>query len=142
MGLIMQSNDPQVVKQYNKTLERSPLLSMVEQWAFPTYTHDTKATFDFTLPRSLRLEQTTDEIIREVNQYNDAYLYYLAHTAIPALLPKDPTFGLRVNELKDSIQKRLESCKDETIREECSVLIKKLDSDPADKKGVLVAEAW
>jgi hypothetical protein len=142
MGLIMQSNDLRVVEQYNKTLDKSPLLSMVEQWAFPTYTHDTKTTPDFTLPRSLRLEQTTDELIREVNQYNDAYLYYLAHTAIPALIPKDYTFGLRVAELKTSIQKRLESCESAATREECAVLIKKLDADPTGKKGALIAEEW
>lgn len=142
MGLIIQSNDRKVAEQYDKTLKRSPLLSMVEQWAFPTYTHDTKATSDFTLPRSLRLEQTTEELIREVNQYNDAYLYYLVHTGIPALIPKDRTFGLRVAELKASIQKRLESCGDAATRDECAALIQKLNTDPADKKGSFVAEEW
>lgn len=47
MGLILQSNDRQVASDYGRTVTQNPLLSMVEGWAFPTYTHDAKPTPDF-----------------------------------------------------------------------------------------------
>ena len=47
IGLILQSNDREVASTYARAVERSPLLSMVESWAFPTYTHDAKLTPDF-----------------------------------------------------------------------------------------------
>ncbi len=109
MGRIMASNDPDIAAGYSRAVKGSPLLSMVEEWAFPTYTHDAKPTPDFSLPRSLLLRQTAAEVIREVDNYNDAYLVYLAETSIPMIIGRDETFGLRREELTSKLRGRRES---------------------------------
>ena len=68
IGQIMATNDADLAAGYGRTVKSSPLLAMVEDWAFPTYTHDAKPTPDFSLPRSLLLRHTASEVLREVEQ--------------------------------------------------------------------------
>jgi hypothetical protein len=75
----------------------TPVLAIVEEWSFPTYTRDSKPNSDFSLPGSLLLRNTASEVLREISDYTDAYLYYLAATYLPLALERDPTFGLKRN---------------------------------------------
>ncbi len=108
IGQIMATNDADLAAGYGRTVKSSPLVALVEDWAFPTYTHDAKPTPDFSLPRSLLLRQTAAEVLREVEQYNDAYLIYLSETSIPTILARDETFGLRRDELRAMLRTRRE----------------------------------
>ncbi|MGQ0775419.1 MAG: hypothetical protein ACT4NY_13505 [Pseudonocardiales bacterium] len=135
IGLILNSNDPEVAAAYQRTVERSPLLSIVEDWAFPTYTHDAKLTVDFSLPRSLLLRHTADEILWEIDHYNDAYFYYLLETAIPSIIQRDQTFGLRAQDLSSKLLLRLETCEEPVIVKACEKFIDKLHVDPVECKG-------
>jgi hypothetical protein len=142
MGLILQSNDRKVASEYGQTVTMSPLLSMVEGWAFPTYTHDAKPTPDFSLPPSLFLRHTSNEILWEIDHYNDAYLYYLLETGIPRVIQRDETFGLRVHDLATRLRRRLETCTDPVTVNACERFLTKLRVDPADNKGDLLDQPW
>lgn len=130
VGLILNSNDTEVAAAYHLTVERSPLLSMVEDWAFPTYTHDAKLTVDFSLPRSLLLRHTADEILWEIDHYNDAYFYYLLETAMPRAIQRDQTFGLRLQDLAFKLRLRLETCGEPVIAKACEKFIDKFHIAP------------
>ncbi len=142
MGLILQSNDRKVASAYGQTVTTNPLLSMVEGWAFPTYTHDAKPTPDFSLPPSLLLRHTANEILWEIDHYNDAYLYYLLETGIPKVIQRDETFGLRVHDLVTRLNRRLETCTDPVTVTACERFLTKLRVDPADNKGDLLDRPW
>jgi len=141
-GLMLQSNDREVAHAYGRTMTSNPLLSMIEAWAFPTYTHDAKPTTDFSLPPSLLLRHTANEILWEIDHYNDAYLYYLLETGIPPVIQRDHTFGLRVSDLAARIQRRLETCADPVVTAACKSFLDKLRADPADHKGDLLDQPW
>lgn len=106
IGSLMATNDPEIAVRYAKAVDTSPLLAMVEAWAFPTFTHDAKPTPDFSLPRSLLLRYTATEVIREIEHYNDAYLLYLSQTSIPMIIARDETFGLLRDELTSKLRAR------------------------------------
>jgi hypothetical protein len=142
MGLMLQSNDREVASAYGQAVTRHPLLSMVEGWAFPTYTHDAKPTPDFSLPPSLLLRHTANEILWELDHYNDAYLYYLLETGIPRVIQRDQTFGLRVQDLATRVRRRLETCKDPVTVTASERFLSKLRVDPADHKGDLLDQPW
>ncbi len=127
MGRLIATNDPEIAEEYARSVADSPLLAMIEDWAFPTYCHDVKPAADFSLPRSLLLRHTASEVIREVATYNDAYLFYLAHTSLPTILGRDKTFGLRRAELRAKLRARRERV---TLRETaraCDAILSKLD---------------
>lgn len=142
IGLILQSNDQELVNAYGHAVERNALLSLVEGWAFPTYTHDAKLTPDFSLPPSLLLRRTADEILWEIDHYNDAYLYYLLETGIPRIIQRDQTFGLRVNDLATRLRQRIETCEESATVKSCERFLEKLRVDPADCNGDLLDQPW
>jgi hypothetical protein len=109
--LIIETDNMDIADQYAKEVATTSLLSLIEVWAFPTYTRDAKPTADFSLPPSLLLRRTAAEILRELATYNDAYFYYLVTTALPLILQRDPTFGLRAPELTTLIEARMSSAK-------------------------------
>jgi hypothetical protein len=77
----------------------SPVLTVIEDWSFPTYMRDARPNSDFALPSSILLRNTAGEVIREVNEvneYSDAYVHYLLSTYLPLALKRDPTFGLNL----------------------------------------------
>jgi hypothetical protein len=142
MGLMLQSNNREVASAYRQAVAGNPLLSIVEGWAFPTYTHDTKPTPDFSLPPSLLLRHTANEILWEIDHYNDAYLYYLLEAGIPRIIQRDQTFGLRVQDLATRLRHRLKTCKDPATVTTCERFLDKLRVDPADHKGDLLDQPW
>jgi hypothetical protein len=109
--LIIETNNVAIADHYAKEVASTSLLSLIEAWAFPTYSRDAKPTADFTLPPSLLLRRTAAEILRELATYNDAYFYYLVATALPLILQRDPTFGLRAPELSTLIETRMSTAR-------------------------------
>ncbi|MFC3960503.1 hypothetical protein [Nocardia jiangsuensis] len=126
MGLIIQTNDREVAEQYAARIESNSLLATVESWALPTYSSDSRTTPDFSLPRSILLKRTAIEIIRELEEYNDAYLSYLSAVAIPSALSRDNTFGLKRDELAAALAARIERCEDGRTRAAAAKLLKDL----------------
>ncbi|MGH3866242.1 MAG: hypothetical protein ACRDQ4_08950 [Pseudonocardiaceae bacterium] len=133
IGRIMATDDLELSERYCREVASSPLLSIVEGWAFPTFTHDARVTSDFSLPRSLVLRHTASEILREVEQYNDAYLFYLAETSIPTVMRRDPTFGARLLQLTRALRTRLERCVEPAARNACERILRMVENDaPSD----------
>ena len=126
MGLLISSNDTDLAQKYGRLVAATPVLSVIEEWAFPTYARDSKPNSDFSLPGSLLLRRTATEIIREIDSYSDAYIYYLVTTYIPVALGHDQTFGLRIQDLIKAISARVETCDDATVRNACLMLIRQL----------------
>ena len=120
VGMIIQTNDIDLSKQYGRAVQRNHLLGLVEDWSFPTYMRDAQVTRDFSLPRSLLLRQTAGEVVRELASYNDAYAYYLATVYLPRSLHRDPTFGLRLDQLLAGIRSRRETAEDVAVRDACT----------------------
>jgi hypothetical protein len=128
MGLLIRSNDFDLADRYRSTLAKRRVLALIEQWAFPTWTRDSRLSSDFTLPGSLLLRNTAIEILREFEEYNDAYVYYLMTTCLPLALERDPTFGLRVADLQKSIERRRDGCQEARFRKACDSLGKQLSA--------------
>ena len=103
MGLLLSSNNTDLAQKYERLVAATPVLSVIEEWAFPTYARDSKPNADFSLPGSLLLRRTATEIMREMGSYPDAYIYYLVTTYIPLALSHDQTFGLRTQDLIKAI---------------------------------------
>jgi hypothetical protein len=122
MGLLINSSDTDLAQRYEQMVENTPVLAIIEEWSFPTYTRDSKPNADFSLPGSILLRKTAAEVLREISSYTEAYLYYLCRTYLPLALDRDPTFGLRLAELGDALTTRAEICNDTTARGACLTL--------------------
>ena len=142
IGRIMATDDPEVAAFYGRAVEESALLGIVEEWAFPTYTHDARPTSDFSLPRSLSLRQTAEEVIREIETYNDAYLTYLSQTAIPMIIGKDETFGLRREEMRCKLRARRERVVLPEAARACDAILGNLDRHDPGLGGDGFDNAW
>jgi hypothetical protein len=126
MGLLINSSDLDLAQRYDAMVSEHPVLGSIEEWSFPTYTRDSRPNVDFSLPGSILLRNTAVEIIREIDTYTDAYLYYLCTTYLPMALSRDPTFGLRITSLVQAIEKRIETCEETTVREACIDLTRQI----------------
>jgi hypothetical protein len=126
MGLLITSNNIDLAQEYERLVASTPVLSVIEDWAFPTYTRDSKPNVDFSLPGSLLLHRTATEIIREINSYSEAYVYYLVTTYIPIALSRDRTFGLKIQDLTRALSARVETCEDAKVQKACLTLIRRL----------------
>ena len=126
MGLLINSSNLDLAQHYDRMVSRQPVLRSIEEWAFPVYTRDSRPNSDFSLPGSILLRNTSIEIIREIDTYTDAYLYYLCTTYLPMALSKDPTFGLKIAALVQAIERRMEKCEEPTVRAACLSLAKKI----------------
>jgi hypothetical protein len=126
MGALIGSNDLDLAERYHRELERSPMYRALEEWSFPTYARDSRISSDFTLPSSLVLRNTAQEVLREIEAYNDAYLYYLVSTYIPLGLQRDPTFGGRVGDLVTALERRISACGERRVHDACGRLTKRL----------------
>lgn len=122
MGLLINASDLDLAQRYVSLVDEISVLAMIEEWSFPTYTRDCRPNSDFTLPGSLLLRNTAEEVIREVGSYTEAYIYYLAMTYIPAALQRDATFGLRTCDLQLALLNRCEIIEDVTVRKVCADL--------------------
>jgi hypothetical protein len=119
MGLLIKSGDTDLAQRYEGMVRETPVLRITEEWSFPTYARDSKPNSDFSLPGSILLKRTAAEVLHEIHDYTDAYLYYLCTTYLPLALERDSTFGLRIAELRESLIERGESCEDATARRAC-----------------------
>jgi len=126
MGALIGSDDLELAERYHRELQRTPVYAALEEWSFPTYTRDGRISSDFTLPSSLLLRNTAREVLREIESYNDAYLYYLVTTYIPLALQRDATFGGRLGDLAAALRRRGPGCRDKKIRDACAALVKQI----------------
>jgi hypothetical protein len=122
MGLLINSSNTELARRYERMVKETPVLAVVEEWSFPTYTRDSKPNSDFSLPRSLLLRNTASEVLREITDYTDAYLYYLSTTYLPLALERDSTFGLQRAALKAALLTRINTCQDADVRTACASL--------------------
>ncbi|MFI6171673.1 hypothetical protein ACIBCN_33180 [Nocardia sp. NPDC051052] len=109
MGRIIQTGDIEEAQHYSDDVKNNALLFMVESWAFPTFTRDAVVTADFSVPRSLLLRNFASSVIQEIETSNDAYLHYLVSVAIPLMLQRDPTLGLRAGEILTKLKYRIDT---------------------------------
>ena len=65
------------------------------------------------------LRKTAEEAPREIDNYTEAYLYYLCRTYLPLALGRDPTFGLKLSDLGKALAARADICEDATVRNAC-----------------------
>lgn len=119
MGLLINSSDTELAQRYERMVKDTPVLEVIEEWSFPTYTRDSRPNADFSLPGSILLRKTAKEVLREINNYTDAYLLYLCRTYLPLALDKDPTFGLKLPDLGRALAARAETCEDTITRNAC-----------------------
>ncbi len=119
MGLLINSSDTELAQRYERMVTDTPVLAIIEEWSFPTYTRDSRPNSDFSLPGSILLRRTAEEVLREIETYTDAYLYYLCTTYLPLALSRDSTFGLRITELEAALAQRIELCDDVIVRSAC-----------------------
>ena len=101
MGLLIEQNDSDLAEKYERMVADSPVLTVIEDWSFPTYMRDARPNSDFALPSSILLRNTAAEVIREVNEYSDAYVHYLLSTYLP--LASRPGASSRLAELPVNI---------------------------------------
>jgi hypothetical protein len=128
IGLLRHNDDLDAVNRYARLVDKSPTARLVELWAFPTWTRDCNPTRDFELPASLLLRNTSKEVISEIAEYNEAYVFYLVTTYIPLALARDPIFGLRLDELLRALRRRLDSSDSPEFRRACDTLCKQIES--------------
>jgi hypothetical protein len=116
MGALAASDDPEPADRYRLLVDRHRAAELVEEWALPSWTRDCRPTMDMTLPGSLLLRGTAAEVLREIDSYGAGYLHYLVTVYVPRALELDPTFGLRVTELRTALFARRETVAEPAIR--------------------------
>ena len=126
MGVLIERNDYDLAERYEQLVSKSPVLRAVEDWAFPTYTRDAQPESGFALPRSLLLQNTAAEVIRELDCYGGAYVHYLLTVYVPLALARDPTFGMALNQLMAAIRERLDRDNDPELRTVCERMLRVL----------------
>jgi hypothetical protein len=129
MGLLINSNDLDLADRYTRMVREIPVLAIIEEWSFPTYTRDSRPNSDFSLPGSILLRRTAREVLREVESYTEAYLFYLCTTYLPLALAKDPTFGMKHRQLRDALIGRAEKCDEVVVRRACIELARRAEED-------------
>jgi len=126
MGALAGTANVEPAERYRRLVEVEPAVRMVEEWAFPSWTRDCRPTADMSLPGSLLLRNTAGEVLHEVGAYGEGYLYYLVTTYLPLALGRDPTFGLRLDELRIALLGRVETVENRTVRRAVHTVIDRL----------------
>ena len=126
MGVLIGHDDFDLAARYGRMVAKFPVLTVVEDWAFPTYTRDVRPEPGFTLPRSLLLRNTAAEVVREIGCYGDAYVHYLLSIYLPRALARDPTFGLALPALGTAIRERLDRTDDPGLHAVCERTLRDL----------------
>jgi hypothetical protein len=119
MGVLITHDDFDLASRYGRMVTEFPVLTIVEDWAFPTYTRDVRPEPGFTLPRSVLLRNTAAEVVREIGCYGGAYVHYLLSVYVPRALARDPTFGLALPALGAAIRERLDRDDDPALHAVC-----------------------
>ena len=126
MGLLIEYDDVDLAERYERKVAASPVLTMIEEWSFPTYTRDARPNSDFALPSSLLLRNTACEVIREMEEYSNAYVHYLLSTYVPLALERDPTFGLNLKNMTAAVRRRLDKTSESQMRILCERALRDL----------------
>lgn len=126
-GLLMDRDDLDLAQRYERLVQETPVLTMIEEWSFPTYMRDVHPNSDFALPGSVLLRNTAREIVRETETYSDAYLYYLLSTYLPLGMERDPTLGLSAKHVADALRRRLDRTENSQIRRLCDRVLRDLE---------------
>ncbi len=126
MGVLIGHDDFGLAARYARMVAERPVLAVVEDWAFPTYTRDVRPEPGFTLPRSLLLRNTAAEVVREIGSYGAAYVHYLLSVYLPRALARDPTFGLALPALGTAIRERLDRDDDPALHAVCERTLRDL----------------
>lgn len=109
IGILLRTDDLDAAIAYHRELESSPLLQRNEVWSLGTFAGDIPQTPQLTLSGKPWLSLTAANVIADIANLGDAYLYYLATTAVPVLLSYDPIFGSAKAELAHAINQRMET---------------------------------
>lgn len=133
MGLLLDGNDIDLSERYQRTVQESSLLLVIEDWSFPTFMRDALPNSDFALPNSVLLRNTARELIRAIEQHGDAYLHYLLSTYLPVALERDPTLGLSLKQVADAVRRRLDRTSNPKVRRLCESVLVKLDGAVGDE---------
>lgn len=132
MGVLINSDDFDAALRYERTAARTPVLRVVEDWSFPTYTRDARPDPAFSLPRSILLRNTAQEVIREIRTYPDSYVHYLLAVYLPLALSRDSTFGLSLAGLRAALKDRLSRGGDPRLRALCETTLRQIEGAPVD----------
>lgn len=132
MGVLINNDDFDAALRYEKAATKSPVLRVVEEWSFPTYTRDARPDPAFSLPRSLLLQNTAREVIREIGSYPDSYVHYLLTVYVPLALARDRTFGLALPALRVALTNRLSRDGDPRLRAVCESTLRQIEGAPVD----------
>lgn len=126
MGLLMDGDDVDLAHKYERMVGENPVLQMIEEWSFPTYMRDAHPNSDFALPGSVLLRNTARELVRETDEYSDAYLHYLLATYLPLALQQDSTLGLRAGQITAALRRRMDKTDEPHTRALCERVIRDL----------------
>ncbi|KPM55674.1 hypothetical protein ACG83_10315 [Frankia sp. R43] len=126
MGALATTADIEPAERYRRLVDAEPVVRLVEEWAFPSWTRDCRPSADMSLPGSILLRNTAAEVLREIDSYGEGYLYYLATAYLPLALAQDGTFGLRVDELRAALLARRDTVNDSAARRSVDDLIRRL----------------
>jgi len=126
MGILIGHDDFDLAARYGCMVRAAPVLAIVEEWAFPTFTRDVRPEPGFSLPRSLLLRNTAAEVVREIGCFSSAYVHYLLSVYLPRALDRDPTFGLTLAALKAAVRDRLDRDQHPELRAECERTLRNL----------------
>lgn len=122
MGALAAAADIEPADRYRRLVEAEPAVRTVEEWAFPSWTRDCRPSADMSVPGSILLRRTAAEVLREIDSYGEGYLHYLVTTYVPLALGQDPTFGLRVDELRAALLLRRDTLGNAAVRRSVDVL--------------------
>lgn len=123
MGALAGTADIEPAERYRRLVDSEPVVRLVEEWAFPSWTRDCRPSADMSLPGSILLRNTAAEVLREIDSYGEGYLHYLATTYLPLALAQDSTFGLRAGELRTALLVRRDTVNSPTARRSVDDLI-------------------
>lgn len=127
MGVLRQEDDLDTAGRYGRLVEDEGIARLVELWAFPSWTGDTPASDNFSLPGGVLLKNTAAEVITEIAEYNDAYVWYLVSTYVPVSLEQvDSTFGGQLAHLEAALRNRAERAELHEVAEACHALAKRI----------------
>ena len=130
MGILRNTDDLDLVNKYKELVDEDGLVFQIEGWAFPSWSGDAEVGDSFELPRKTPLNKTATEVIREIREYNEAYVLYLVQTYIPlALEETDPTFGGQLGQLLPALDVRAETLTHKAVRDQCCQLAKEIRAD-------------
>lgn len=131
MGELRVSDDHDLAGRYGSLVASDHTVALVEDWAFPTWTGDQLPSDKFMLRSSLILRRTADEVVYEVEHYNEAYLAYLVKTYIPRAFMRDRSFGGSAEILAAALMERADRCADSNIATACAKLAQEIKAMPS-----------